>query len=511
MMQDWLAASARLTPQKSALLVPKLDSQNEWVVYDYSLLNSVAAYFMLLLATGADIKAGDRIGLLMSNSVEYIAMIHAMARLGAILVPLNIRLTVEELAWQITHTGCKATIVDEYNESNGQALLALGKTVYALPYDAVNPIPMLQEKVDPPEMPFDDGVIDLDALQAIVFTSGTTGKPKGAQITFGNHFWSAVGSSWRIGVLPDDRWLLTLPLYHVGGLSIVFRSALYGTGIVLQDSFDAEQVWHAVETQGVTLVSLVPTMLYRLLEARPGQPLPPSTRLVLLGGAAASPDLINRCKALNIPVATTYGLTEACSQVATMLPEDVRRKLGSVGKPLMFTTVRIADEQGNSLPPREHGEIVVSGPTVMKGYYDETESATLRNGELYTGDIGYMDGEGDLWLLQRRSDLIVSGGENVYPVEVETILRQHPAIAEICVVGVPSEEWGQQVAAAVVLKPDMTVTSEELDAFCRQHLAGYKCPRKYVFVAELPQTTLGKVSRQQVTEMVLETEAKSLE
>jgi O-succinylbenzoic acid--CoA ligase len=224
--------------------------------------------------------------------------------------------------------------------------------------------------------------------------------------------------------------------------------------------------------------------------------------LVLVGGAAASPDLIERCAALNIPVATTYGLTETASQVATMLPENVRHKPGSVGKPVMLTNVRIADERCESLPTGQQGEIVVSGPTVMAGYYGEPERDSLRNGELYTGDIGYLDGEGDLVLAQRRSDLIVSGGENVYPAEVENVLLQHPSVVDACVVGIPSEEWGQRVAAAVVLKPEVAATTEELDAFCRQHLAGYKCPRKYVFVDGLPQTASGKVSRQMAAEML---------
>src|SRR5690606_19102344 len=390
--------------------------------------------------------------------------------------------TPDELAWQVERAHCKVVICKDDASSRVGNAVEVSDLILS----------SFESQLSLTRQP----EFDLQSVQAIVFTSGTTGKPKGAQITFGNHFYSAVASSWRIGILPTDRWLLNLPLYHVGGLSIVFRSALYGTAIVLQDGFDVERVWRAMETQGVTLMSLVPTMLHRLLESRPGQPFPPSVRMVLLGGAAASPELLERALALNIPVATTYGLTEAASQVATMLPEDVRKKPGSVGKPLMFSSVRIVDEQGNNIG----GEIVVSGPTVMKGYYGD--STTLVDGELHTGDIGYLDEEGDLFLVQRRSDLIVSGGENVYPVEVENVLRQHPAVADACVVGISSEEWGQQVAAAVVLKPEMHATSEDLDAFCRQHLAGYKCPRKYAFVPELPQTASGKISRRAVAELL---------
>jgi O-succinylbenzoic acid--CoA ligase len=269
---------------------------------------------------------------------------------------------------------------------------------------------------------------------------------------------------------------------------------------VLLDRFEPDALLDALERHSITLVSLVPTMLYRLLELN--RSFPSSLRLILLGGAAASPALVERRVERRIPLATTYGLTEAASQVATMLPDEVRKKPGSVGKPLLFTSVRITNEHGNNVPVGEYGEVVVSGRTVMKGYYKQPEEDTLRDGELYTGDIGYLDADGDLWLVQRRTDLIVSGGENVYPAEVENVLIQHHAVAAVCVVGLPSEEWGQQVAAAVVLKSGASVDAVELQSFCRQHLAGYKCPRKIAFVPELPLTASGKVSRRLVAEML---------
>jgi O-succinylbenzoic acid--CoA ligase len=307
-----------------------------------------------------------------------------------------------------------------------------------------------------------------------------------------------------LGVLPDDRWLSCLPLYHVGGLAVIFRSCLYGTAVDLHDGFDLTAINHSLDTQSISLISLVPTMLVRLLAVRDAWPA--TLRLVLLGGAAAAPDLLGEALAAGVPVATTYGLTEAASQVATMLPADVRRKPGSAGRPLMFTSVRIVHEDGQTAAPGVYGEIVVSGPTVMRGYVNNeaATAATVRDGDLFTGDIGYLDDDGDLWLVQRRSDLIISGGENIYPAEVEAVLKQHPAVTAVCVVGVPDAQWGQLVTAAVVLQEAATVGAADLLAFCRQHLAGYKLPRRLRFVPQLPQTASGKVHRQAVAALMAE-------
>ncbi|RMF05138.1 MAG: o-succinylbenzoate--CoA ligase, partial [Chloroflexi bacterium] len=238
--------------------------------------------------------------------------------------------------------------------------------------------------------------------------------------------------------------------------------------------------------------------LHRILKIDQNTLTSPQLRVILVGGAEVSPQLADSCRELNLPVAATYGLTEAASQVATAAPGDTRRKPGSVGKPLLFSAVRVADPAGNSLPAGEIGEIVVSGPTVMAGYYRQPDATrqALRHGELFTGDLGYLDADGDLFVVQRRSDLIVSGGENVYPAEVERVLRSHPAVADACVVGLPDPEWGQRVAAMVVCaKP---VAKAALRDFCRQQLGGYKQPRLFKFVESLPLTASGKVHRDAV-------------
>jgi O-succinylbenzoic acid--CoA ligase len=241
-------------------------------------------------------------------------------------------------------------------------------------------------------------------------------------------------------------------------------------------------------------------MLFRLLEAGLRTT---DLRLALLGGAAASPNLIQRALDAGVPIAPTYGLTEAASQVATQRPMETVRKSGSVGKSLLFTTVSIWGDDGQ-LPTGTPGEIVVNGPTVMRGYFNDQEATAcaLRPEGLRTGDIGYVDEAGDLWLVDRRVDLIVSGGENVYPAEVERVLQQHPGVAAVCVVGVPHPEWGQQVTALVVPHESGTVSTADLLNFSHSRLAGYKQPRRIEFASHLPLTDSGKIHRREVARLL---------
>lgn len=486
-MYDWLTAQAAARPDAIALI----ERSRQWSYAELSAAVNVFAARLSLIGVSSD----DKVAVLLPNCAEYVFLIHALSRLGGVLVPLNTRLTPTELDWQVTHTDCRWLICSAETQAKVSKFASEDRSVIS--------VDDLSKKS---AGAFDVRPFDLNALQAVVFTSGTTGQPKGAMLTFNNHFWSAMSSAYRIGTMPDDRWLCCLPLYHVGGLSIVLRCCLYGTAVVLQDGFDLAEVHKTIHSQAVTLISLVPTMLYRMLDA--ALMFPPSVRLILLGGAASSPDLIERCRERRIPVSPTYGLSEACSQVATILPEDAFLKPGCVGKPLLFLSVRIIDERGVQQSPGVYGEIVVTGPTVMAGYYGNPDATakTLRNGELHTGDIGYMDEKGDLWLVQRRSDLIVSGGENVYPAEVERVLQQHPAVAAACVVGIEHPEWGQQVAAAVVLREDAQLTQSELQAFTREYLAGYKQPRLIRFVSALPQTASGKIQRRAVHDLLAEGE-----
>ena len=478
LMNDFLADRARISPDHPALLY---ESQG----WTYSELNHwVSGVCARLDRRG--VRAGDRVAVLLPNRPEYVVIVHSLVRLDAVLVPLNVRLTQAELAELLPRAQVDWLVTDRPGEADG--LLPenrrLSSADLVLPADEEAPEWYSRE-------------ITLDREWGILFTSGTSGQVKGAVLTLGNVYFSAMSSASRLGSFPDDRWMLGMPLYHIGGLSIVFRCTMYGTTVVLLDGFEPDEITDVLLRQRVTMLSLVPTMLRKIMDLPGFDGLPGYVRLVLLGGAAARDDLVAQALAYGLPIALTYGLTEAASQVATALPAAVREKPGSVGRPLYQTDLRIVNELGELLSVGEYGEIQVKGPTVMKGYL----GTPPQTGWLHTGDIGCLDEDGDLYVVQRRSDLIVSGGENVYPAEVERILRKHPMIADVCVVGLPDEIWGQRVAALVV-PSDAALTVAELERFMKTRLAGHKRPRTIDFVSELPCTASGKISRPGVVQLL---------
>ena len=532
-MDDFLTLATRAHPDRLALI----DGDQR---LSYHELNTAVAELSACL-TAHGIQQSQRVAVLLDRSRDSVQLVHALVRIGASLVPLNTRLTADEMDYQVENAACNWILRTTPSPLGGRLGRGLDSSTHVddLPRNAPDPYLV--------------GTLELDAEFGILFTSGTTGKPKGARLLWKNIFASAKASAERLGAYPDDRWLLTLPLYHIGGLSILLRSALYGTAVILpnftDDQFNLTQLQARMQVTQPTMISLVPTMLHRLLDdaARSThlrrssliangeiasaeelpRKFPESLRLILLGGAAASLKLLERTFAQNLAVAMTYGLTECASQVATATPDEARQKSGSVGKPLLGVRVEIRDDEGQALPSGEIGNIHVAGDVVMSGYLHQAEVQEW----LRTGDLGYLDADGDLFIVQRRSDLIVSGGENIYPAEVEAVLLQHPNVESACVVGIPDKQWGQRVAAAIVVRRtsfDGTMPNneqnahrhsniqgdgathhqfeKEIIAFCRQHLAGYKIPRKIRVLDALPQTASGKVKRQDVVNLLIGTE-----
>jgi len=478
---DWLRRRASLTPAASAVI---FDDKRAITFAELDArADAVAA---ALVERG--VRDGDRVAALLPNGVPFVELVHAVPRIGGVLVPLNLRLAPAELAWQIADAGARLLVHDAATSPLAADAASDG---------ARADVAALRAKGSRTLPPID---VRTDRVHTIIYTSGTMGRPKGAMLTFENHLWSALGSALNLGLDAEDRLLACLPMFHVGGLAVLLRSAIYGCPAVVHESFDPQRANRAID-DGASIVSVVASMLTRMMDARGDAAYPSTLRAVLLGGGPAPQSLLEACAARGVPVVQTYGLTEAASQVATLSPADALRKLGSAGKPLFPTEIRI-ERDGEAAAPGVAGEIVVRGATVSTGYWQQPENSaeTFRGGWLHTGDIGQVDVEGYLYVLDRRDDLIISGGENVYPAEIEAVLLSHPAVAEAGVRGVADARWGSVPAASVVLRAGAQATAEELIAHCRDRLARYKTPAVISFVESLPRTSTGKLQRRLLPE-----------
>jgi O-succinylbenzoic acid--CoA ligase len=408
-VESWLARAARERPERPAV-----------GTLSYAALHERAR------ATAGALPRGARVGIALPPGEAFAVALHAALLAGALAVPIDLRLTPAER-------------------------------------------PAVDVVLDG-ELPVGTGVVteahDLDAPAILVHTSGTTSAPKPIRLTYGNWLWSALGSASALGVAPDERWLCTLPLSHVGGLSILLRSVIGATTALVHERFDTERVLAALrDPDGPTIVSLVPTTLARLLDA--GLRHPPALRWALLGGAPLPDTLLARAARAGVPVAPTYGLTEACSQVTTF------------GVPLFCTRVRLADD----------GEILVSGPTLSP------DAGPV----LHTGDLGAWDDEGRLRIVGRKADTIVTGGENVAPAEVEAILEAHPDVLEAAVLARPDVEWGEAIVALVRLRPGAAADLDGVRTHAAARLARFKVPKELVAVVEpLPRTGSGKLLRREL-------------
>ena len=440
-VEAWLLQAARTAPDAVAI-----ETQQERLGYAELWQ---AARLAAAELSGRGAHRGEPVAIVLPPGVDFAVALHACMLLGAIALPIDLRLTPAERERAIAGAG---VVVER----------PLRGPVSA---DAL----------------IDGAEHDLDAVCATIYTSGTTSRPRPVQLTYGNFLWSALGSSVALGSEPGDRWLCALPLAHVGGLSILLRSAIYATAAVIHERFDTETVLAALQEDRITLVSLVATTLARLLDA--GLRDPPTLRYALTGGGPVPDALVARAHAAGVRIATTYGLTEACSQVST-------------GGPPLFCT-RVAVDPA--------GEILVAGPTVAP-------ASIAADGWLHTGDLGGLDAGGDLYVRGRAGETIVSGGENVAPAEVEAVLESHPDVLEAAVVGREDDEWGEAVNAVVVLRPDPAppgqglpavppagVVEAELRAHCAEHLAPFKVPKSVTLrTTPLPRTRSGKLLRREL-------------
>lgn len=484
---NWLMQRAFLTPERIAV-------QNERGQKTFAELHEAVVTRARQLAS-LGVRKGDIVALLMKNSIAMIETIHALHYIGATVLLQNTRLTSHELLWQLEDSGAKFWFFDDEFEKCANEI----STIQMMKTSELSMLPE-QECEFQHEYHFDD-------VATIMYTSGTTGTPKGVLQTYGNHWWSAIGSVLNLGLYENDCWLAAVPFFHISGLSIIMRSVIYGMSMYVMNRFDAGKANDIIMNGNITVMSVVSAMLQQMIAELGDRTYPNTFRCMLLGGGPAPQPLLEACRDKGIPVYQTYGMTETASQIVTLAPEYSITKLGSAGKPLFPAQIRIENE-GQIVRPYEPGEIVVKGPNVTKGYLHRPEATkrAIRDGWFYTGDIGYIDEEGFLYVLDRRSDLIISGGENVYPAEIEAVLLSHEAVEEAGVTGISDEKWGQVPCAFIKLKEGYSVNVSQVKAFCQERLAKYKVPKHIYFVDELPRNAAKKLLRRQLLQLIPKSE-----
>ncbi|MEK4423834.1 o-succinylbenzoate--CoA ligase [Solibacillus sp. FSL K6-1523] len=452
--------------------------------------NSFAQYL-----TNNGIGAGDKVALLCKNNEYVVASFFGAAKIGAVTVVLNYRLQVNELQYIVEHSDAKLLIYDEVFEEVAKQLpvQALGTTMLKEIYTSQASEPTLQ-------------TANNDAI-LMMYTSGTTGLPKGVLISHSNLQAASIGLSHTIDWWEQDRFLMVAPFFHIGGFAPLVTNVHTGGTMILMEDFHPVEAWKSIEHHQITTMMTVPAMLDFLLKTYSiVNPDISSLRNITCGASAVPAPLILGFRKLGVPIQQVYGITEFIGAVTFWKETQHPEKYDSMGKPVMQATLKIVDLLTKEpVSVGTIGEIVISGPQVFVGYYknDEAYSSTVQNGEFYTGDVGYLDDQGFLYIVDRLKDMIISGGENIYSAELELVLAQHPAIEEVAVVGVPNEQWGEVPRAYIVIAAEQTITPEEVTAFCKEKLASYKAVKEVIFVDQLPRNGVGKILKTQLKDLFI--------
>jgi len=462
----WIRDRARITPERVAI-----DYLGRELTYAELDRGSDA----LAAALGArGLRRGDRVATLTGNSPEHVVAFFACAKTGLILVPINWRLASAEVVYQLDDCEPAVFLVEDEHvplaEATGRAFDPLA-------------VPGGDARAPDADVGDDDGLL-------LVYTSGTTGKPKGALLTHANCFWTNLSFDLATGVRPDDVVLQVLPQFHCGGWNVQPLLVWWkGAKVVLERGFEPARVLELIADKRVTTMMGVPA-IYLFLAQAPGfaDCDLSSVRLAVVGGAPMPETLLRTWQSRGVEIVQGYGLTEAAPNVLCLPPEEAMRKVGSAGKPYPFVEVRLSGE----------GELLVRGPNVFAGYWrnPEATAAVLRDGWLSTGDVAEADEDGCYWIRGRLKDMYISGGENVYPAEVESVLHEHPSISDVAVAGVPDEKWGEVGVAFVVASAP--VDGDELIAYCHERLAHYKAPKRVRFVDALPLNAMNKVLKDEL-------------
>ena len=500
---DWLERRNELSPHKEALV--DISSGRSLT---YRQLHERANKLANGWRSEWKVKKGDRIAILAHNCPEYLEALFAVAKIGAILVPVNIRLAGPELVYILNDCEPKGFILGEdfldvisriksEIKIDNYLLLDRAQNEGMTPYEAfLNGADAQTPRLEEPN--------SLDDAQVILYTSGTTGYPKGSIQTHGNILFNSLNANIALDLVSTDVTVCGLPLFHTGGLHVMTTPTLYAGGTVLiLRTFDAGEALRLIHEKKVNTVFFVSTMWLFMCQHKDFEKTDFSgLRLTWSGGAPCPIPVIEAYSKKGVFLGQGYGLTEVGPDSTMLTAEDAIRKAGSVGKATFHTAMRAINENGTETAVREVGEMVFRGPTVTKGYWNNPQATdeAMRDGWFHTGDLGYRDEDGYYFLVDRMKDMFISGGENVYPAQVEKVIYEHPGVAEVAVFGIPDKKWGEVGHAVICKKSGSTLTEEELVAFLQNKLARFKIPKTYSFTESLPRNPSGKILKRVLRE-----------
>ena len=480
----WIRKRAYITPNRVALIGGDREFTYQELLQE---INRVAAFLHHKLL----LHKGDRIAILSQNRIEYFITYFATAQLGLVAVPLNIRLSTAELAYQIEDSGAKAILFERELEPLFNQLNQLVSFESAHTFEDGYTLFQMENPISDSSSPNDPYII--------CYTSGTTGKPKGAVLTQENMFWNALNNQYALDLTSSDNCLVILPLFHIGGIGLfAFPTFLSGGTVIVPGKFDPKQVLKIIDDLQVTVMMGVPTIFNALLnEETFHQTDFTSVRVFCSGGAPCPVELIQEYHEKGIPLYQGFGMTETSPTVFMLSKEDYKRKVGSIGKPVMFCDIDLVDDNGKSVKQGEVGELVIRGGNIFKEYWGlpEKTAEAIINGWFYTGDLAYKDKEGYIYIAGRKKDMIISGGENIYPLEVEQVIGEIKEINEVAVIGIHDEKWGEVPIAIASIREGQSILEEHIQNYCSSKLAKYKVPKRIIFLDELPKNATGKLDK----------------
>lgn len=484
---NWLNKRERYAPQKEAVLDTVSGKR-----YSYREMNHKASRLAGYLQQKCGLKVGDRLAVISKNNIEYLILFFACAKIGIVMVPLNYRLPKAGLHELLEDAEPHLVAYSD------EFLFEKEDTPETISFDKISEV---LESSQPSPNAYE---ADPEDIAMILYTSGTTGKSKGAMISWRQIHWNSINTEISLELTGQDCAFVNTPFYHTGGWHVLLTPLIHHGGkLVLQPEFDASGCNKLIEEEGITILFGIPTMLRMMMEESNFDDVDVSSvRFAICGGESCPIPIINRFKEKGIPIRQGYGLTEAGPNCYSLPAEDATRKKGSVGFPNFHIGVKITDDNNDKVRQGEVGELLMKGPHVFAGYWKNPQATeeAIDDGWVHTGDLFRCDEDGYYYMVGRKKEMYISGGENVYPVQVEKVIYDHDAVAQVAVIGVPDEQWGETGCAFVVLKDDITLTKDELKSYCREYLAGYQTPKHIFFRDSLPIGDSNKIQKRDLEE-----------